>query len=116
MILVTGATGNVGSELVTALLAAGSPVRALSRNSTTTGVDLVPGNLDDPDSLGPALSDVDAVFLLPGFKDMPGVLTAFHPPLGPELRISDVVREPFPKSASPPSTRTTSPPSPSPPS
>jgi uncharacterized protein YbjT (DUF2867 family) len=31
MILVTGATGNVGGELVRALAAAGQPVRALTR-------------------------------------------------------------------------------------
>ncbi|MGW0202705.1 NmrA family NAD(P)-binding protein, partial [Nonomuraea sp. NPDC003201] len=32
MILVTGATGNVGSELVAALASAGRPVRALVRD------------------------------------------------------------------------------------
>ena len=77
MILVTGATGNVGSEVVSALVSAGEPVRALSRgeaNAAKPGVEVVPGDLDAPESLAPALSGVDAVFLLPGFRDMPGVL------------------------------------------
>jgi uncharacterized protein YbjT (DUF2867 family) len=77
MILVTGATGNIGSEVVSALLESGVPVRALSRGPSTTtpsGVDVVPGDLDRPESLTTALTDVDAVFLLPGFQDMPGVL------------------------------------------
>lgn len=77
MILVTGATGNVGSEVVNALLAAGEPVRALSRGSAQAlppDVEVVPGDLDNPSSLTAALSTVDAVFLLPGFRDMPGVL------------------------------------------
>lgn len=77
MILVTGATGNVGSEVVSALLEAGEPVRALSRGAATSvrsGVEVVPGDLDRPETLTAALADVDAVFLLPGFRDMPGVL------------------------------------------
>ena len=77
MILVTGATGNVGSEVVRALLDAGELVRALSRGaptSTPAGVEVVPGDLDQPESLAAALTNVDAVFLLPGFRDMPGVL------------------------------------------
>jgi len=81
MILVTGATGNVGSEVVSALLEAGEPVRALNRGTPTSmpaGVEVVPGDLDRPESLATALTDVDAVFLLPGFRDMPGVLAQLH--------------------------------------
>jgi uncharacterized protein YbjT (DUF2867 family) len=77
MILVTGATGNIGSEVVTALLDTGEQVRALSRGAPTSshsGVEVVTGDLERPESLGNALADVDAVFLLPGFSDMPGVL------------------------------------------
>jgi uncharacterized protein YbjT (DUF2867 family) len=77
MILVTGATGNVGSEVVGALRDAGEPVRALVRGgsiSAPAGVEVVPGDLDRPETLPTALTDVDAVFLLPGFRDMPGVL------------------------------------------
>ena len=41
MILVTGATGNVGDEVTRALAAAGHPVRALTRNPAAA--DLPPG-------------------------------------------------------------------------
>jgi uncharacterized protein YbjT (DUF2867 family) len=76
MILVTGATGNVGSEVVAALVGAGEPVRALSRGETAAppGVEVAAGDLDRPETLAPALAGVSAVFLLPGFRDMPGVL------------------------------------------
>jgi uncharacterized protein YbjT (DUF2867 family) len=77
MIMVTGATGNVGSEVVSALRDAGEPVRALVRGTPTSalaGVEVVPGDLDHPETLATALTDVDAVFLLPGFRNMPGVL------------------------------------------
>ncbi|GIJ63751.1 NAD(P)H-binding protein [Virgisporangium aurantiacum] len=78
MILVTGANGNVGSEVAAALVDADEPVRALSRTAATSsirpGVEVVPGDLDRPETLAAALAGVDAVFLLPGFRDMPGVL------------------------------------------
>jgi uncharacterized protein YbjT (DUF2867 family) len=77
MILVTGATGNVGGELVRALVEAGEVVRALSRGERSAlpaGVEAVAGDLDRPDSLSGALTAVRGVFLLPGFRDMPGVL------------------------------------------
>jgi uncharacterized protein YbjT (DUF2867 family) len=69
-ILVTGATGNIGRHLVARLLAAGVKVRALSRrpgNETTLpdGVDVVLGDLADPESLGPAFAGVDRMFLFP---------------------------------------------------
>jgi uncharacterized protein YbjT (DUF2867 family) len=77
MILVTGATGNVGLEVVNALALSGEPVRALSRGkrgSFAPGVELVDGDLNEPESLTAALTGVDAVFLLPGYRDMPGLL------------------------------------------
>ena len=78
MILVTGATGNVGGELVGALAAAGVPVRALTRSAGQgrfpAGTAEVAGDLNDPASLRPALEGADGVFLLPGYADMPGVL------------------------------------------
>lgn len=77
MILVTGAAGNVGGELVAALAEAGQPVRALTRSPEPgrfpPGVEAVPGDLNDPASLRPALEGADGVFLLPGYADMPGV-------------------------------------------
>jgi uncharacterized protein YbjT (DUF2867 family) len=73
-VLVSGATGHVGGEVVRALAAAGAPVRALVRTPPREGlpaeVEQVEGDLDHPDSLAPALDGVAAVFLLPGFSDM----------------------------------------------
>jgi uncharacterized protein YbjT (DUF2867 family) len=74
MYLVTGATGNVGSEVVAALAAAGQPVRALVRTPHGDPSGQVVGDLDDPPSLRPALDGVTGVFLLPGYADMPGIL------------------------------------------
>ncbi|GLY89351.1 NAD(P)H-binding protein [Actinoallomurus iriomotensis] len=79
MILVTGATGNVGSELVSALAEEGHRVRALVRDprkaTLPAGVEPVTGDLNEPGTLTGALSGVRAVFLLPGYADMPGLLT-----------------------------------------
>jgi uncharacterized protein YbjT (DUF2867 family) len=77
MILVTGATGNVGGEVVKALAATGEKVRGLTRSAAAVlhdGVEPVVGDLDRPQSLAPALDGVRAVFLLAGYRDMPGVL------------------------------------------
>ncbi|MFF2527129.1 NAD(P)H-binding protein [Streptomyces liangshanensis] len=87
MILVTGATGHVGSEVVRALVGAGERVRTFSRSGgrtagtgtehaghsdpgTTGTVETVLGDLNDPASLAPALSGVRAVFLMPGYDRM----------------------------------------------
>ncbi|MGR6913039.1 NAD(P)H-binding protein [[Actinomadura] parvosata] len=69
-ILVTGATGNVGQHVVSQLAAAGIDVRALARRPerVQAGVEAVQGDLTAPETLGPALKDVESVFLLwPGF-------------------------------------------------
>jgi len=71
MILVSGATGNVGGALVVALAAAGQPVRALSRRSPErpwpTGVQSAVGDLDDAASLRAALDSARGLFLLSGY-------------------------------------------------
>ena len=79
MILVTGATGNVGGELVRQLADARRPVRALVGNlgqhQFPQGAEAVAGDLNHPEALSNHLKDVDAVFLLGGFPDMAGLLT-----------------------------------------
>src|SRR6266581_9237482 len=82
MILVTGATGNVGGELVRQLRAAEQPVRALvriaDRAGALRGVETATGDLNEPASLAAALKGVRAVFLLGGYSDMPGILAAIR--------------------------------------
>jgi uncharacterized protein YbjT (DUF2867 family) len=82
MILVTGATGNVGAELVAQLIARGQPVRALvrgdGRGRVPAGAEVVAGDLSQPLSLAPALTGVRAVFLLGGHADMPGLLAVIR--------------------------------------
>lgn len=77
MYLVTGATGNIGREVVRALLAAGESVRALTRDGCPEGlpfgVDVRPGDLSKVSSLAGAFVGVKGVFVLPGY---PGVATA----------------------------------------
>jgi uncharacterized protein YbjT (DUF2867 family) len=73
MILVAGATGNVGGELVRALAEAGAPVRAVSRKEPSqpwpAGVHAVVGDLGSPESLEPALAGVESAFLLAGYPN-----------------------------------------------
>ncbi len=67
-VLVTGATGHIGGEVVARLLAAGAEVRALTRNPAAArlpaGVAMVAGDLTVPESLDDGLEGVDAVFLV----------------------------------------------------
>ena len=62
-VLVTGATGTVGSALIPALQARGSAVRAMTRGRPVDGVETVIADLRDPASIAVALKGVDAVFL-----------------------------------------------------
>ncbi|MBN6051021.1 NAD(P)H-binding protein [Nonomuraea sp. RK-328] len=66
MIVVTGATGNVGRALVETLAAAGEQVTAVSRRPAQVpdGVRHHQADLNDPASLRPALAGADALFLL----------------------------------------------------
>lgn len=72
-VLVTGASGQVGGQVCTQLAAAGSRVRAATRNPERlprTEVDEVAAvDLDDPGTLDKALDDIDAVFLIWPFFD-----------------------------------------------
>lgn len=63
MILVTGASGTVGSEVARHLRAHGAPVRLASRG-TSAGKDAVPVDFARPETLASALAGVDAVFLV----------------------------------------------------
>ena len=73
-VLVTGATGYVGSYLLPELLQRGHTVRALTRSPAPTlsameGVTTVRGDVTDPASLGGAFDGVDAVVHLVGIID-----------------------------------------------
>ncbi|MBT2235685.1 NAD(P)H-binding protein [Nonomuraea sp. NEAU-A123] len=76
MIVVTGATGNVGRELVNTLAAAGEQVTAVSRRPAefAEGVRHSQADLNDPASLRPALEGADALFLLVAGEDPHGIL------------------------------------------
>jgi uncharacterized protein YbjT (DUF2867 family) len=67
-VLVIGATGNIGGEVVRQLVVQDVAVRAMSRRPETAalpaGVEVAAGDLTRPESLEPALRDVDAVFLV----------------------------------------------------
>ncbi|MEU6140035.1 NAD(P)H-binding protein [Streptomyces sp. NPDC047081] len=67
-ILVTGATGHVGGELVRRLVAAGHPVRAMTRRPSEArlpeGAEAVYGDADDPASLDAAFAGAEGAFLM----------------------------------------------------
>ncbi|NEE00080.1 NAD(P)H-binding protein [Phytoactinopolyspora halotolerans] len=82
MYLVTGATGNVGAEVVRTLLGMGAQVRALVREPgkviVPAGAEAVSGDLNRPETLRSGLRGVRGMFLLPGYRDMAGVLEEAH--------------------------------------
>ncbi|MEU9095256.1 NAD(P)H-binding protein [Streptomyces sp. NPDC048428] len=82
MIVVTGATGNVGRPLTQALASAGEQVTAVSRHAAEMpdGVRHVPADLADLQGLTPALNGAKALFLL-----LSGDLHA------PEARPTDII-------------------------
>jgi uncharacterized protein YbjT (DUF2867 family) len=69
MIVITGATGTTGSEVVRALMAQGSPVRAFVRDPEKARrmlgehVDLAIGDFADPPSVRAALDGADTLYL-----------------------------------------------------
>jgi (4-alkanoyl-5-oxo-2,5-dihydrofuran-3-yl)methyl phosphate reductase len=69
MILITGASGNIGRELVSLLWTTGSPVRVLVRDEKKAAnldpaIERAVGDLNVPDTLLPAMCDVDRIFLV----------------------------------------------------
>jgi uncharacterized protein YbjT (DUF2867 family) len=82
MIVVTGATGNVGRPLTQALAEAGEQVTAVSRHTAAMpdGVRHMVADLAEPPSLTPALNGAKALFLL-----LSGDLHA------PEARPADII-------------------------
>ncbi|KPC58402.1 SDR family oxidoreductase [Streptomyces chattanoogensis] len=80
MIVVTGATGNVGRTLVQLLAATGEQVTAVARRITEAdvppGVRVVAADLGDVGSLRPALEGAKAVFLLVAGEDPQGIAGA----------------------------------------
>lgn len=70
MILVTGATGTNGVELIRELFDRGVRVRAFVRNRqrarglSLLGAELVEGDFSRPETFAPALTDIDRLFLL----------------------------------------------------
>lgn len=81
-VLVTGATGKQGGATARAVLAAGKEVHAFVRDPdaprakdlAALGATLVPGDLDDPDSLSAALTGARGVFSVqsPDLADLMG--------------------------------------------
>jgi uncharacterized protein YbjT (DUF2867 family) len=76
MILITGARGLVGRELLRQLTDAGANVRALTRTPETAvfpnGVEVAGGDLGDPASLTDALAGVDRLYLFSSGRAAPG--------------------------------------------
>ncbi|WP_327045598.1 NAD(P)H-binding protein [Microbispora sp. NBC_01189] len=87
MIVVTGATGNVGRVLVRLLAEAGEEVTAVARRVSAAdvpeGVRTVAADLADPAGLRPALEGADALFLV-----TPGDYLAMGGNVRPILRVA----------------------------
>jgi len=68
MIVVTGATGHVGRELVAQLARSGAAVRAVTRrpgaSAFPAGVEVVKGDFDDRASLTAAFRGAEGAFLM----------------------------------------------------
>jgi uncharacterized protein YbjT (DUF2867 family) len=79
MILVTGASGNAGGAVVSALLDTGAEVRALVRPESASqlpnGAEPVSGDLNKPETLAEAIAGTSAAFLLSGYEGIAETLT-----------------------------------------
>jgi uncharacterized protein YbjT (DUF2867 family) len=67
-VLVFGATGNVGRQVISQLMETRAQVRAMTRNSDAADlppqVEVMRGDLNFPETLDRCLSDIDTVFLV----------------------------------------------------
>lgn len=87
-VLVTGATGKVGSRFVPRLLAKGYQVRILVRDAAKAsalvelGAEVVTGDLNDATTLPPAVKDIDTVIHIAAFfrsfTDNEGIIKTNH--------------------------------------
>jgi uncharacterized protein YbjT (DUF2867 family) len=77
-VVITGAGGNVGGELVRLMADAGDEVRAVTRRAGSAdlpdGVEEVVGDLNDPAGLRSVWKGADTLFLLPGYPAIPELL------------------------------------------
>jgi uncharacterized protein YbjT (DUF2867 family) len=76
---VSGAAGHLGGEVLRAAAAAGVPARALVRRPPehlAAAAEVAVVDLDDPSAAGRALAGCRELFLLAGFADMTGLLSA----------------------------------------
>ena len=79
MILITGASGNVGSEVLKQAAAAGLKIRAtfqspVKASKAPTGVEAVITDYAKPETIRPALKDVEKVFLVgPPARNLPAL-------------------------------------------
>jgi uncharacterized protein YbjT (DUF2867 family) len=77
MILVTGASGKVGGQALRRLVEKGLEVRAFVRDPAKIdalglGVEAVKGDMDQADTIPPAMAGVDKVLIVAGGWDIPG--------------------------------------------
>lgn len=77
MILVTGASGKVGGQAMRRLVEKGLEVRTFTRDPAKIealglGVEAVGGDLDQPETIPPALAGVEQVLVVAGGWDIPG--------------------------------------------
>jgi uncharacterized protein YbjT (DUF2867 family) len=86
MYLITGATGNVGSELVDQLLASGQRVRVFVRDRRKVAhwgdrIEVTSGDFEDANSFGRAVAGTDGAFLMNGAAEVgtfPQLIEAAH--------------------------------------
>lgn len=67
MILITGATGKIGTHVLSQLTSRGAPVRVMARNPAklqSGAYEVVQGDFEDPASLAQAVDGVEAAYLV----------------------------------------------------